>query len=195
MKSNFKYISIKILAVLIFGLLIGCGPSNTNLESSASALNQTTATFNITITRTKSIGDSLITGNISVNNESIGKTYENKDSLVKTGTYKGLMRYVSKKGFVTGPFGTIGQKGDFLIEIDKAPSMYGRIKSDVLLHTGFLPRHSKGCILLGPVSGPKSARFIADDHALRKLRLKFYGEETPTSCPDKNIVVEIIDNF
>ena len=152
-------------------------------------------TFNITIERTANIGDSLITGIISVNGEPIGKTYENKDSLVKADKYRGLMRYYSQRGFVTGPFGTIGNIGDFLLEIDSAYSQTGRIKTNVLFHCGFLPKHSKGCIWLGAVSGPKSARFIADDHALRKLRLKFYGTETPNSCPNLKIMIEIIDSF
>jgi hypothetical protein len=152
-------------------------------------------TFSITIERTKNIGDSLVTGIISVNGEPIGKTYENKDSLVKADKYRGLMRYYSQRGFVTGPFGTIGNVGDFLLEIDSAYSQTGRIKTNVLFHTGFLPKHSKGCILLGAVNGPPSARFISDDHTLRKLRQKFYGTDTPNSCPNVKIEIEIIDSY
>lgn len=151
--------------------------------------------FNIKIERINNIGDSLITGIIYVNEEPIGKTYENNDFLVKAGTYKGLMRYYSKKGFAAGPLGTIGSVGDFLLEIEDAQSQSGGIKTNVLFHTGFLPKHSRGCILLGPVSGPPGSRFIADDHILRKLRLKFYGTEIPNSCPNVNIVIEITDAY
>lgn len=151
--------------------------------------------FNLLVQRTANVGDSLITGVLYVNGEAIGKTYENADSLVTAGEYRGLLRYYSRRGFATGPLGSIGNVGDFLLEIENARSPTRRIKTDVLFHCGFLPSHSKGCILLGPASGPRGARYIADDHALRRLRQKFYGSEFPNSTPNKDILISIVKQY
>lgn len=144
--------------------------------------------FQITIQREEK-KNKLVIGTISVNGEGIGTAYENDDLKIPAGTYKGLLRYWSGKGFAQGPFGTYGQKGDFLLEVS---GVKGR--THILFHGGNKPHHSLGCILLGPVNKDASGvRFLDENHPLVKLRNLFYGTDVPNSTPDKNITVNVVD--
>jgi hypothetical protein len=146
--------------------------------------------YSISIERFKS-GNGLIYGKISINGSLIGNCYENNDLKIPSGNYKGNMRYNSGKGFVQNPFGSLGKEGDFLLEVT---GVSGR--TNILFHSGNKPSHSQGCILLGPVNRDISGcAYIDEFHPLRKLRILFYGSETPNYCPDKNISIEIIDNY
>ena len=146
--------------------------------------------FNLTIERNR-IDDGLIFGTISVNSVQIGNCFENEFYQIPAGSYKGLIRYNSGKGFVQNPFGGLGNKGDFLLEVSGVPG-----RTDILFHAGFRPWQSKGCILMGPVDRDiDSSAYLDEDHPLYKLRLIFYGTEEPVSCPDKSITIDIIDNY
>jgi hypothetical protein len=132
----------------------------------------------------------LVTGSLLVNGELIGRTYENDDLKVAAGAYVGRLRYHSDHNFVQGPFGIMSKKGDFLVEVVGVPN-----RTNILFHGGNRPHHSKGCILLGPVTRDEAAKtsFIGEDHTLHKLRLKFYGSEVPDQCPDQQISIRISD--
>ncbi len=147
--------------------------------------------FKITILRTHS--DSNLTyGALGVNGVNIGNTYERADKHLKPGTYPGYMRYVSANGNVAGPFGTIGQEGDFYLEIGNAEFSNGASGTNVLFHGGNKKEHSKGCVMLGAV--PRDAngnRYLPADHTLSKLRKAFYGTDNPNSSPNKKIIIEV----
>jgi hypothetical protein len=144
--------------------------------------------FTITITRL-TVNNNLIYGTISLNSEEIGTAFENNSLKIPSGIYKGLMRYHSEHNFVQSELGKMSNIGDFLIEISNVNE-----RTDILFHPGNKPKHSKGCILLGPISGnPSDGYFVDENHPLRKLRIAFYGTDTPTSCPNKNITIEIVD--
>src|SRR5687768_11743705 len=124
--------------------------------------------FDIIITR-KSISGKLITGTISLNGEELGAAFENDDFKISEGAYKGFMRYNSGHNFVQSALGKMSKKGDFLLEVSNVPGkQIPKLRTDILLHAGNLPIHSKGCILLGPANkGPDGAVTIGDDHPLR----------------------------
>jgi hypothetical protein len=150
--------------------------------------------FLIQITRNNLNGKSL-TGTISVNGTEIGSTMENEDYRIVPGSYKGVMRYQSQKYFVQGPNGKMDNTGDFLLEISGVKDWKGRSRDSLLFHGGTKPEHSEGCILLGAVSKSKNGkRYINESHPLYKLRLMFYGTETPNSSPNKQITVQVIDS-
>lgn len=137
--------------------------------------------------------DKLVIGAISVNGSVIGNCYENDSLKVKEGTYPGLLRYWSKRGFVQGPFGTLGNIGDFLVQLENVRNEEGEVRTGILLHGGNQPKHSTGCILLGPVyKDPGTGTPVLDDkHPLRRLRQLFYGSDTPNSTPNKEISVVV----
>ncbi len=146
--------------------------------------------FNISIVR-KRVEGNLVYCSISLNGELIGMAYENNTLKIQTGEYKGIMRYNSGKNFVQSSLGKMSKKGDFLIE---ASGVLGR--TDILLHGGNAPQHSTGCIMLGPVEKRQDGtRLIDGNHPLRKLRIAFYGTDEPISCPNKNIVITVSENY
>ena len=79
-------------------------------------------------------------------------------------------------------------KGDFLIEVGNVPG-----RSDILLHTGNKPKHSAGCILLGPIKKDETTGqyFVGEQDPLRKLRLLFYGTDHPVQTPSKEITITV----
>lgn len=130
-------------------------------------------------------------GQVYVNGTFIGASLENEDLKIARGEYRGIMRYVSGRNFVQGPMGVMANTGDFLLEVG---GVAGR--SHLLFHGGTKPWHSRGCILLGAVHKNSSAegdvkRFVPDDNALRKLRLAYYGTDTPIACPDMSIKITL----
>jgi hypothetical protein len=141
------------------------------------------APFAIVIHR-ESVKNGLITGTISVNGTKIGHAFENADLKIPTGDYPGTMRYFSSNGFVQGPSGSMGNKGDFLLEVANVPG-----RTNILLHGGNKPQHSKGCILLGAVTHDGSAKVAPEP--LQKLRRMFYGSDNPNATPDKAITITI----
>jgi hypothetical protein len=132
----------------------------------------------------------LVTGTLFVDGQAIGKTYENSAFIIPAGVYPGYLRYSSGKNFVQQPFGRIAKTGDFLLEVGKVPH-----RSDILFHGGNKPAHSRGCILLGPVTKDPTthAPRLEPDHPLRKLRRAFYGSEPPVSSPATQITVHVSD--
>ena len=140
------------------------------------------------------MNNNLIEGELIVNKKRLGKTYERYDLRASPGLYRGLLRYVSKKHAV-GPFGQIGEKGDFYLEVGEVEWTDGKKRSDILFHGGNKVEHSDGCIMLGPVKRDRAGdRYLDEDHTLSKLRKAFYGEELPESSPLKKIVI-IIEGF
>lgn len=144
------------------------------------------------VVRREACKDGLISGTVFVNGKPLGPCHENEKLCVQPGKYKGLLRYSSAAGHVTGPFGTIGKKGDFLLEISGVKWTDGKKRSHILFHGGTKPKHSKGCVLLGPVHRDgQGKRYLKPESVLRKLRLAFYGTETPNSTPNKQITITI----
>jgi hypothetical protein len=152
--------------------------------------------FDIVIKRNSVVGN-LIYGTVFLNGQEIGATFENNDLKIPTGSYKGLLRYNSGHNFVQSELGKMSIKGDFLLEASNVPgNKIPTIRTDILLHSGNLPKHSKGCILFGPAfKGPDGASTIDVNHPLRKLRLAFYGTDEPISTPNKNITITIVDDY
>jgi Family of unknown function (DUF5675) len=148
--------------------------------------------FHIVVKRESVKGD-LVQGTLYLNGTPLGKTYENKKFKISANDYRGLLRYRSQHHFVQASHGTMGHRGDFLIEI---AGVKGR--SNLLFHTGNKPSHSQGCVLLGPIKSIAEkdgdiSYMVDQDSPLRKLRLMFYGSDEPDSSPDKNISISIID--
>jgi hypothetical protein len=178
---------MKMFLLVFFGILI--------MSSAVHAQQQ----FKIEVIRTKVVemvgalpdgttkkGKAVI-GDLGLNGQNMGATVENAELRIPAGTYKGLLKYISKKGHVAGPLGMLGNEGDFLIDID----VQGR--SGILFHGGNRPWHSTGCILLGAVSKRDGVKFLPDDHPLRALRKAFYGKEMPIETPNKDITIVIQD--
>ncbi|MCW3104218.1 MAG: hypothetical protein JWO09_2658 [Bacteroidetes bacterium] len=152
--------------------------------------------FDILIKRNSIVGN-LVYCTIFLNGQEIGTAFENNNLKIPTGTYKGLMRYNSGHDFVQSDLGKMSIKGDFLLEVSNVPgNQIPILRTDILMHSGNQPKHSKGCILLGPAQkGPDGGAFIDQNHPLRKLRLAFYGTDDPVSCPNKNITITVSDNY
>ena len=158
------------------------GTDDSNARSTSSRV------FRIEIARTKT-ENGLVHGEIRVNGQPIGFAFENADLKIPAGVYSGILRYWSGHNFVQGPFGQLGEHGDFLLEVG---GVSGR--TNILLHAGNRPHQSKGCILLGPAErlAVGTAR-VGSDHPLYRLRKTFYETDFPSSTPDKKIIVEIVD--
>lgn len=139
------------------------------------------------------LNNNLIEGELFVNKARIGKTYERYDLRISPGIYPGFIRYVSEKHAI-GPFGQIGEKGDFLLEIGDVEWSDGKKRTNLLFHAGNKVKHSQGCIMLGPVSRENGVRYLKSGHTLSKLREAFYGKEVPESSPSKNIKI-LIEGF
>src|SRR5690348_2769848 len=101
------------------------------------------ATFKIEIVRQRT-ANGLVYGTIGVNDSGIGGAFENADLKIPAGTYRGLLRYWSKKGFAQGPFGSLGREGDFLLEVADVRDGE-RARTNILFHAGNKPHHSAGC--------------------------------------------------
>jgi len=148
--------------------------------------------FAIVIQRHTS-ANNLVTGTISLNGTVVGAAYENDDLKIPAGTYKGIMRYTSQKGFVQGEGGAMANEGDFLIEASNVSDATRR-RTNILLHGGNKPQHSQGCILLGAVGrAPNGQAQVPEGHPLRTLRLAFYGTDTPIASPNKAISITILN--
>jgi hypothetical protein len=147
--------------------------------------------FHIVIKRDAAKGD-LIPGHIYLNGELLGKTYERSGVKIPSGDYKGLMRYRSNHHFVQGEQGAMNSHGDFLLEASGV-----KHRTNILLHTGNKPRHSDGCVLLGPIKSTDTKQgkvySVSDDNPLRKLRLAFYGTDQPVSSPNKTVVISVVE--
>lgn len=146
----------------------------------------------------KQVSESGVVGELRLNGKKLGDTLENEKLKVPAGEYRGLMRYVSGKNFVAGALGKAAQTGDFLVEVADVKEPNGRERTDILLHSGTRPWHSRGCILTGAAKRVKDAkgdeRTILDEGSvLRELRKAFYGTDgEPLLCPNKSIRIKIV---
>jgi hypothetical protein len=154
--------------------------------------------FDIVVTR-DSVNGCLVTGTISVNGKQLGPAYGNTQHLIPAGKYTAQLKYVSAKHAAPGPFGTIATSGDFIVQLNDVNDAANLPWTGILLHPGNRPEHSDGCILLGPVerwvsNGKIMGSFLAEDNALRQLRIEFYdGEDIPDATPNKLITVLVVD--
>jgi hypothetical protein len=147
------------------------------------AANAAPAPFHIVIDRME-VKDGLVIGTIAVNGTVIGQAFENADLKIPIGQFDGIMRYSSPGGLVQGPDGKLGKEGDFLLEVARVPG-----RSNILFHSGNKPKHSKGCILLGPSTRTKDGKVAPEP--LQELRRLFYGTNTPNATPNKAITITI----
>ncbi|PCK07295.1 MAG: hypothetical protein COA42_14980 [Alteromonadaceae bacterium] len=144
--------------------------------------------FNLRLERLSSLANQGVKGRLLLNNQELGITLENANTLIPIGSYTGIMRYASSKGFAQSANGQLSNTGDFLLEIAGVPGF-----TDILFHTGTQPHHSRGCILLGPAyRDDKGIGHLPEDHPLRKLRNYFYGSNQPNSSPITKINITII---
>jgi hypothetical protein len=143
----------------------------------------------------KGITTSRVYGDIGVNGQNIGRFYENPDTKIAAGTYSGSLRYYSDHNFVQSKCGVLARDGDFLLEISGVSDAKGGARSNILIHPGMLPSHSAGCILAGArTRDPSGALLPLDDQSpLKKLRRMFYGTDDPLSCPNRRIVMHVVD--
>jgi hypothetical protein len=168
-----RYIGISILTATMVLLLV---------QSSEAAERR----FVVVVQREKT-EKGLIFGKLSVDGKVIGTVYENAEKKIPAGSYRGVLRYESKKNFVQGPGGKLGHKGDFLLEVAGVPG-----RSDILFHAGNKKEHSEGCILCGPALKDKKSGVWIAPKTLKEVRLLFYdGKDNPTGTPDKVIKVEV----
>ncbi len=135
----------------------------------------------------------LIIGDLGVNGTNLGRSFENAAKRIPAGTYKGYIRYISGKNFVQGPLNSIATVGDFLLEVADVKEPDGRARTNILFHGGSKPSESAGCIMLGPVPKRDGVPIVPADHPLAKLRMLFYGTDTPTASPDKTIMITIVE--
>lgn len=154
--------------------------------------------FSVRIDRKCVKPDGSVRSEIYVNGDSIGEANENIRTLIAPGIYPGLMRYSSGARKAQGPFGAMGSKGDFLLEISNVTCADGTPRSDLLVHGGTRAEHSQGCILLGPISKAQNADGTSssyiqntDTNLLSKLRTSFYSTNLPNSSPNLDIHFEI----
>lgn len=124
---------------------------------------------------------SRIMGKITVNNSDLGTTYENDDKKIPAGKYSGTIRTRSKNGHCLNAEGTLGDEGDFLLEI----IVEGR--TDILIHGGTEPWHSEGCVMLGAVKDPKGKRIAPEP--LKQLRQLYF--EAKGKDPELKLVISV----
>lgn len=138
---------------------------------------------------------SRIFGDIGLNNQNIGRFYENPETKIAPGIYKGVLRYESNHNFVLSNCGEVSTKGDFLLEVSGVEAENGSSRSAILFHPGFKPSHSKGCVLMGARKRSKDGSLLPLDQndPLVRLRKEFYGTDNPISCPNKRITITVKD--
>jgi len=136
-------------------------------------------TFRVTISR-EFYGTKATTGYLSVNGEVIAYTLElpwrsnlKNKSCIPPGRYSGIIRY--------------DHKDRWRIELQRVPGN----RTFVEIHAGNGPSDSLGCPLVGSTMNQKFTRVGGSRDAYSKLRRAFYGTDSPTSCPNKAVIVEI----
>lgn len=138
--------------------------------------------FNLAVYR-EYPGQLCTSGYLAVNGSIISYTLErpwqdNQQNIssIPAGTYPGILRY--------------DHKDHWRIELQNVPG-----RTNVQIHTGNEPDQSKGCILVGTQLGPDLCTIVAGTSgpAYAALKRAFYGSDNPTSTPDKNISVQIVD--
>ncbi|MHB8873587.1 MAG: DUF5675 family protein [Myxococcaceae bacterium] len=131
--------------------------------------------------------DRLVKGLISIDGVVLGESLEREGRMVPPGTYLGKLRSGADKEIVQGTGGRLAQGGDFLLEISGVPG-----RTAILFHTGTEPRHSDGCVLLGPAQWDPDKR-VAQDQPLFKLRRAYYGADNPCQSVERRIFVHVLD--
>jgi len=132
-------------------------------------------------------------GDIGLNNQNIGRFYENPAKLIAAGTYKGALRYQSDHNFVLSSCGIASRTGDFLIEVTGVKDASGKARTNILFHPGFLPSHSDGCVLFGARKRDGAGGWLPlePDNPLVRIRREFYGTDNPNACPNKTITIVV----
>lgn len=156
-----------------------------------------------------------VEGSLFVNGTRIGKTLENADSIViPSGNFRANVitgvkeRYadrlknaqdkaakagkpipteVPRKNLIQGADGVMAEEGDFTVEVLGVEGHSG-----LYLHGGNKPRHSIGCVLLGPVGKNQFGQpTVTLDHPLYILRKLIYGTDKPNATPKKTIAIQV----
>lgn len=150
--------------------------------------------YAIQIQRQAANSDGLIPGKLHLNGELLGEVYENPQHIIPAGEYTAKRRTTSNNVFLQGPGGAMSaKKGDFLMEVVGVPK-----RTDILLHPGNKPEHSKGCILCGPAV--KKGNATVAPPLLAALRRHFYGgDAVDASDPiyaekEKGVTIKIEDH-
>lgn len=132
--------------------------------------------FTLTIAR-KYRDQKCTSGYLAVNGKIIAYTLElpwrgNAPliSSIPDGRYSGLLRY--------------DHPDKWRIELKGVPG-----RQAVQIHTGNSPDDSEGCILIGLKLGGDLCSVIDSKKAYDDLRIAFYGSSSPSSTPNKTIVV------
>jgi hypothetical protein len=95
-------------------------------------------------------------------------------SSIPAGTYDGALRY--------------DHSDHWRIELQNVPG-----RTNVQIHVGNQPDESKGCILVGRKLGPTLCTLQDSALAYADLKSRFYGTDSPTETPDKQITVAVVD--
>jgi hypothetical protein len=134
-----------------------------------------------------------IYGDVGVNRQNFGRFYENLSVMIAKGTYKGALRYQSNHNFIVSSCGVAARTGDFLIEVTGVKDAAGNDRTNILMHPGYLPSHSAGCILFGARRRDPQGNLLPlePDYPLVKIRREFYGTDNPNQCPNKVITIVV----
>ncbi|WYZ18476.1 DUF5675 family protein [Flavobacterium soyae] len=94
----------------------------------------------------------------------------NNISCIPPGQYNGVLRYDKPDGW--------------RIQLEDVPERTG-----VQIHVGNYTSEIQGCILLGQDAKLENCSVQNSSKAYSKLKKAFYGTDTPTSTPNKKIIV------
>jgi hypothetical protein len=126
-------------------------------------------------------GEKCTSGYLAVNGNVAAYTLErpwidNEQNIssIPAGKYKGTLRY--------------DHTDLWRIELLDVPG-----RTNVQIHIGNKTDETQGCILVGRKLGEDLCSLKESAPAYKDLKRAFYGTENPTSCPDKDIVVEVKD--
>jgi hypothetical protein len=152
--------------------------------------------YHLVIQRNKEQADGLVVGTLFLNGSEQGAVTENAEKLIPAGTYHGKVRMTSDQRIVQSAGGRLGLKGDFLLEIADVPG-----RSDILFHPNSKLKCPEGCVRAGVADSGARGIFAAKDSVAAKLRLHFYGTDTPNLVRDaalymakeKTIKIEVRD--
>jgi hypothetical protein len=101
------------------------------------------------------------------------KWNQRSKSAIPEGVYSGHLRY--------------DKKDQWRIQLNNVKG-----RSGIQIHIGNVPKHTKGCILVGTEWDGKSCQVTHSREAYNTLKRLFYGSSTPSMTPNKRILVEIV---
>ena len=134
----------------------------------------------------KDVEGDLISGVIFVNDEEVGKTYENNVLKIPVNDigYEGKIRVKSPDRHCLNDTGKLGTTGDFLVEI----VVQGR--SNILIHGGIKPWQSEGCVMLGAVVTTENGERLAPKELVKLRELYFSALKKD---PGLKLVIRVLE--